>query len=132
MRIELVFCCILGCVPAVAQRDAKYDQSVVSQVRIDLRDLGYPPLDVIPADESAIRALTVAPDGKVYGATSGARAHLFVLDPQHGYVVPLGSLPDRTVHHALVAGGNGEIYIGTALAVDNNGEGYGGMRADTC
>jgi hypothetical protein len=97
---------------------------VVSQVRIDLRDLGYPPVDVIPSGESAIRALAVAPDGKLYGATSGDRSHLFMLDPQHGYVVPLGRLPEKTVHHALAVAGNGEVYIGGALAVDNNGEGY--------
>ncbi|MFB3828725.1 MAG: hypothetical protein ACE15B_18295 [Bryobacteraceae bacterium] len=112
------------CVQAAAQRDPRYDDSVVSQVRIDLRDLGYPPVDVIPSDESAIRALTVAPDGRIYGATSGTRAHLFVLDPRHGYVVPLGRLPDKVVHHALAAGANGEVYIGMAPAVDNNGEGF--------
>jgi streptogramin lyase len=79
---------------------------------------------VIPPDESAIRALAVAPDGKLYGATSGARAHLFVLEPQHGYIVPLGFLPDKTVHHSLAVDANGNVFIGTALAVDNNGEGY--------
>lgn len=36
-----------------------------------------------------IRALAVAPDGKLYGATSGKRNHLFLLDPVHGYVLPL-------------------------------------------
>src|SRR5690242_16805079 len=65
------------CYPAVAQRTLEYDQSVVKQVRIDLRDLGYPPIDVIPSDESAIRSLTIAPNGAVYGATSGRRSHLF-------------------------------------------------------
>ncbi len=124
--ISLVAVAVAACAPAVAQRDPRLDDSVVSQVRIDLRELGYPPVDVIPAGESAIRALAVAPDGSVYGATSGARAHLFVLEPQHGYVVPLGFLPDKTVHHALAVGGNGDVYIGTAMAVDNNGEGYAG------
>ena len=123
LLIATLFCST--CLPVAAQRDATYDYSVVSQVRIDLRDLGYPPLDVIPSGESAIRALAVAPDGKVYGATSGDRSHLFVLEPQHGYVVPLGRLPDKTVHHALAVGANGDVYIGGALAVDNNGEGYG-------
>jgi hypothetical protein len=123
LLIAALFCST--CLPVAAQRDATYDYSVVPQVRIDLRDLGYPPLDVIPSGESAIRALAVAPDGKLYGATSGDRSHLFVLEPQHGYVVPLGRLPDKTVHHALAVGANGDVYIGGALAVDNNGEGYG-------
>ncbi|HKS97734.1 MAG TPA: hypothetical protein VJV74_16590 [Terriglobia bacterium] len=108
-----------------AQRDRSYDYSVVSQVRIDLRDLGYPPIDVIPSDESAIRALAVAPDGLLYGATSGEHSHLFLLDPRHGYVEPLGRLTDaKTVYHSLVVAQSGDVYIGTALAVDNNGAGY--------
>jgi len=111
--------------PLRSQRDRSYDSSVVSQVRIDLRELGYPPIDVIPSDESAIRALAVAPDGRLYGATSGEHSHLFLLDPQHGYVEPLGTLADaRAVHHSLVVGQAGEVYIGTALAVDNNAQGY--------
>lgn len=108
-----------------AQRDPAYDRSVVSQVRMDLRDLGYPPEDVIPSDESAIRALTVAPDGAIYGATSGNRSHLFVLHPQQGYVMPLGVLPNvTTVHHSVVASQHGDIYVGGSMAVDNDGEGY--------
>lgn len=111
--------------PLSAQRDRSYDFSVVSQVRIDLRDLGYPPVDVIPSDESAIRALAVASDGLLYGATSGERSHLFLLDPRHGYVEPLGRLADTTtVYHSLVVDERGDVYVGTALAVDNNGEGY--------
>jgi len=64
-----------------AQRTLEYDRSVVSQVRIDARDLGYPPDDVIPSGESAVTAMAVSPNGVVYGATSGARSHLFVVDP---------------------------------------------------
>ena len=102
----------------------KYDHSVVSQVRIDLRDLGYPPVDVIPPANRPFARWRSRPDGRLYGATSGDRAHLFVLDPRHGYVVPLGRLPDKTVHHALAVGADGDVYIGGAPAVDNNGEGY--------
>ncbi len=100
--------------PAAAQRESGYDKSVVKQVRIDLRDLGYPPLDVIPADECAIRALAVAPDGRLYGATSGKRSHLFLLDPVHGYVLPLGFLEGvSAVEGALVVSRAGDVYIGT-------------------
>lgn len=108
----LVAAACIACLPVEAQRESTHDYSVVSQVRIDLRDLGYPPVDVIPSGESAIRALAVAPDGRIYGATSGERAHLFVLEPQHGYVVPLGFLPGKQVHHSLVVAANGDVYIG--------------------
>lgn len=112
---------------ASGQRTLEIDRSLVSQVRIDLRDLGYPPVDVIPSDESAIRALAVAPNGSIYGATSGRRSHLFVLEPLHGYVRPLGFLKDvTTVHRSLVVSRQGDVYIGGSLAVDNNGEGYKG------
>src|SRR5438067_9930059 len=102
MRVSLLL--FLVCCPAWAQRTLEYDESVVKQIRIDLRDLGYPPVDVIPSDESAIRSLTVAPNGAIYGATSGRRSHLFVLDPRHGWVQPLGYLKEvTTVHRSLVA-----------------------------
>ncbi len=106
---------VLVSVPVAGQREPGYDRSVVKQVRIDLRDLGYPPVDVIPPDESAIRALAVAPDGKLYGATSGKRSHLFVLDPVHGYVLTLGFLEGvSAVEGALVVSRTGDVYIGTS------------------
>ncbi len=108
-----------------AQRTLEYDRSVVSQVRIDARDLGYPPIDVIPDGESAITALVTAPNGVVYGATSGKRSHLFVLDPLHGYVQPLGVLKGITaVSGALAAASNGDVFIGGSIGVDNGGAGY--------
>lgn len=118
---------LLACPGLFAQRTVEYDYSVVSQVRIDLRDLGYPPLDVIPSGESAIRSLAVAPNGAIYGATSGRRSHLFVLYPQHGYVQPLGFLKGvTTVHRSLVVAANGDVYIGGSISVDVDGQGYGG------
>ncbi len=108
-----------------AQRNPTYDRSVVGQIRIDLRDLGYPPIDVIPPDDSEIRALAVASDGAIFGATSGRKSHLFVLYPQHGYVQPLGVLPAiTTVHRSLIVSADGDVYIGGSIGVDNNGAGY--------
>jgi hypothetical protein len=125
MRIWLLL--LFVCVPAWPQRTLDYDDSVVKQVRIDLRDLGYPPDDTIPSDESAIRSLCIAPSGAVYGATSGRRSHLFVLHPQHGWVHPLGLLKDvTTVHRSVVADADGVIYIGGSIGVDINGAGYQG------
>jgi hypothetical protein len=82
---------------------------------VDGRDLGYPPVDVIPDGDSAITALTVAPNGNLYGATSGGQSYLFVLNPRHGYVQPLGFILNTTsVSHSLVVSNNGELYVGTA------------------
>jgi hypothetical protein len=100
---------------AAAQRTPDYDKIVVPQNRIDARDLGYPPIDIIPNGESAISALAVAPNGNLYGATGGKRAHLFVLNPRHGYVQPLGFLPDtKSVAQALVVSAAGDVYIGAS------------------
>src|SRR5271169_6038724 len=105
----VLFIATVGC----AQRPLNYDSVVVLQTRIDARDLGYPPLDVIPDGESGITSLSVAPDGNLYGATSGKRSHLFVLDPRHGYVEPLGAIPATTaVTNAVVVSASGDVYIG--------------------
>ena len=97
------------------QRDRSYDNAVVTQARIDARDLGYAPIDVIPDGESGITSLTVAPNGDLYGATSGSHAHLFVLNPRHGYVQPLGVIPGATsITHAIVVSASGDIFLGTS------------------
>jgi hypothetical protein len=103
--------------PVFAQRDPGYDRVVVPQTRIDVRDLGYSPVDLIPDGESGITSLSVAPNGDVYGATSGTRSHLFVLNPQHGYVIPIGVIPGATsVTHAVVISAEGNVFVGTAPA----------------
>jgi outer membrane protein assembly factor BamB len=97
-----------------AQRTLEHDYSIVSQVRVDLRELGYPPVDVIPSEESAVRSLTVAPNGAIYGATSGKRSHLFVMFPVHGYVQPLCYLNGvTTIHRSIVVSKSGDLYIGS-------------------
>jgi hypothetical protein len=115
IRLLLIALLLLACTVGYAQRTPDYDKVVVLQTRIDARDLGYPPADVIPDGESGITSLVVAPNGNLYGATSGARSHLFVLIPRHGYVQPLGVIPGATsVTNALVISSSGDIYIGTA------------------
>ena len=87
-----------------------------NQIRLDLRVLGDPPLDVIPAGECAITSLTVGGNGCVYGGTSGKRAHLFELDPKWGHVFPLGYLEDQeSIFHSMVPAPDSTIYIGTSL-----------------
>ena len=102
---------------AFARRNPSYDGSTVPQTRIDMRDLGYSPVDVIPYGESGITSLSTAPNGDIYGATSGTRSHLFVLNPQHGYVIPIGVIPGATsITHAVVISDEGKVFIGTAPA----------------
>ncbi len=113
----LAFLALAALISATAygQRSPDYDNVVVLQTRIDARDLGYPPLDVIPDGESGITSLTVAPNGNLYGATSGKHSHLFVLNPRHGYVQPLGTIPGATaVTHAVAVSASGDVYIGTS------------------
>jgi len=100
---------------AYSQRDRAYDNVVVTQTRINARDLGDAPIDVIPDGESSITSLAVAPNGDVYGATSGNHAHLFVLNPRRGYVEPLGVIQGATsINHAVAISAEGDVYIGTS------------------
>lgn len=99
-----------------AQRSESMDPVVVPQNRITMRELGWPPLDVIPEDEKGITSLVTAPGGSIYGATTGFQAHLFVLKPAGALVRPLGKIPGaQSVHHSLVAPADGMIYFGTSL-----------------
>lgn len=87
-----------------------------NQLRLDLRVLGHPPRDVIPAGESAITSLVIGADGCVYGGTTGKRAHLFKLDPSWGHVFPLGYIEgEESIFHSLAAAPDSSIYIGTSL-----------------
>ncbi|MBI3650752.1 MAG: PQQ-like beta-propeller repeat protein [Acidobacteria bacterium] len=126
----LAACVLLLCAGAASgQRHLGYDDLTTRQVRLDLRDLGYPPIDVIPSDCSAIHALALAPSGKIYGATSGRQSHLFVFSPRRNYVQPLGRIPNTVaVHHALAVDADGMVYLGSTRPVDNNGEGYAGYE----
>jgi hypothetical protein len=106
---------VCSAIPARGQRDPAYDYVVVPQTRIDARDLGYSPLDLIPNGESGITSLSLAPNGEVFGATSGAKSHLFVINPQHGYVVPIGVIPGaQTVSQAVVISAAGNVFLGAA------------------
>jgi len=103
----------LAPVGLAAQETTMYS---ANPLRLDLRVLGQPPLDVIPPGESAITSLVVGSDGNLYGGTSGKRAHLFVLDPKWGHVFPLGHLPGQeSIFHSMAAAPDGSIYIGTSL-----------------
>lgn len=85
--------------------------------RLDYRDLGYPDVTAIEADNSPITALLSDPRGRIYGATSGKTAsYLFLYDRAINKVRPLGKIGDAIgVHHALVQEADGTLLIGGGL-----------------
>jgi hypothetical protein len=84
------------------------------QQRVDLRDLGYPMVNEIPVNSSAITSLITARDGIIYGGTSGDDAYFFMFDPAINKARHLGKIFGHTgVHHSIVEDKNGNIYIGT-------------------
>jgi outer membrane protein assembly factor BamB len=116
-RVLLAMLAVSFAVPGLlAQRTESMDAVVVPQNRITMRELGWPPVDVIPEDEKGITSLVVAPDGTIYGGTTGFQAHLFALKPAGALARPLGKVPGaRSIHHSLVAPEDGMIYFGTSL-----------------
>lgn len=84
--------------------------------RLDFRDLGYPAATEIPADNTPIVALLGHSNGNVYGATTGKQSYLFTFDGKTNKVYPLGFIPKaKGVHHSILEGGKGIIYIGGGL-----------------
>ncbi|MGQ9586387.1 MAG: hypothetical protein ACUVXG_13435 [Anaerolineae bacterium] len=104
----------------------EHESPFVSEGTVIARELGYSGyLPPIPPGESAITALVLGPEQRLYGATSGQRSHLFVCRvPPHNarhrtlaYPVDLGVLTfngiQQTACRALVSGPDGCIYGGT-------------------
>ena len=87
--------------------------------RLDYRDLGYPDVSAIEADNSPITALLTAKSGIIYGATSGKSAsYLFLYDRAINKVRPLGPIADaRGVYHTLVQDQDGTLLIGGGLSM---------------
>ncbi len=87
--------------------------------RMDYRDLGYPAQNLIEADNSMISALLTHSNGFVYGATSGkTQSYLFFYNKFINKVRPLGKIgADNGVHHTLMEGADGMIYIGTGKSI---------------
>jgi outer membrane protein assembly factor BamB len=82
--------------------------------RLDLRDLGYPEINQIPANSSAITSLSTGASGRIYGGTSGDEAYLFFYDPAINKVRHLGKFSgEEGIHHSLVVDRDGFIYAGT-------------------
>ena len=77
----------------------------------------------IPEGECAITSLCRGSNGKIYGATSGKRSHLFYYDPGPGAdgVCDVGVIEGATaVRRALVATDDGRIFGGISESADGN------------
>ena len=89
----------------------------VTEGSLAIRELNYYGVDKgIGPGESAIKALALGQDGRVYGATSGTRAHLFVYDPNPAadHVVDLGEIAENEgICNCLVVTKTGRIIGGT-------------------
>lgn len=111
--LSALLCMFLAAIGANAQ---KWVNPQFDAHRLDYRDLGYPDVNAIDADNCPITALLATPGGKIYGATSGKSSVLFLYDRAINKVRPLGAIGDaKGVHHALVADRDGSILIGGGL-----------------
>ena len=78
----IVAALIVSALPVWPQRDRRYDASVVSQVRIDLRELGYP---VLSKNSISLRVQSLRHQGLVHrkgylrGATMAPCAWQWIL-----------------------------------------------------
>jgi outer membrane protein assembly factor BamB len=119
MRMISVFLlafCVVVC-PSILQAQ-KWTNPNFDAHRLDYRDLGYPAINQIAADNSPITALLAARNGRIYGATSGKQSYLFVYERTINKVRPLGKIADAAgVYHGLVQAADGKIYIGTGLNI---------------
>ena len=111
--MTIFFCFVISTIlPAQQWVNPNFDNH-----RLDFRDLGYPAQNMIPADNSYITSLLSHSNGLIYGATSGkTQAYLFLYYKYVNKARPLGTIAgEKGVHHGLIEGKDGEIYIGTGL-----------------
>lgn len=95
---------------------SEYERSAfVREGRVVLRHLGWKGvIKPIPLGESAITSLARDPRGRILGATSGNRTHVFVYDPEVDRVVDLGAVDeDSTAKNSVVVTDDGVVYVGT-------------------
>lgn len=109
----------LGLALAPAAHAQKWVNPNFDAHRLDYRDLGYPDVSAIEADDTPVTALLAAKDGALYGATSGKSAsHLFLYDRAINKVRPLGRISGaKGVYHTLLQDGDGKLLIGGGLSM---------------
>ncbi len=87
----------------------------VREGKVILRPLGWKGIvKPIPPEECAITSLAKDSRGRIFGATSGRRSHLFVYDPDLDYVEDMGVLEENCyIKHSLVVCSDEHIIAGT-------------------
>lgn len=81
----------------------------------------------LPAGECAITSLCCGSNGKIYGATSGTRSHLFYYDPAPyaDGICDIGIVEGaRNVNKSLVASDEGLLFGGVSEGVSAGSDGY--------
>lgn len=110
--------CIFFIINAPLLSQSRTKPSIKYFQRLDLSNLGYPLVNEIPANSSAITSLLTSSDEKIYGGTSGEESYLFIFDPSTNKVKHLGKIKGQEgIHHSLVEDKDGFIYIGTGKNV---------------
>jgi outer membrane protein assembly factor BamB len=115
---------------------AKKTSPFVQEGSVTLRELGWSKLGLlIPDGENRITSLVRSENGKIYGITSGKRAHLFVYNPlstselkENPETCPLEIrvIEDQLTYcNSLASVSSGKIYIGTL-----RGNGIGPIGGD--
>jgi len=115
-RCIVIICVVFVLLAVVGPMSAgsRSRTSIRDAQRVDLRNLGYPMVNEIPANSCYITSLITATNGTIYGATSGEQAYLFMFVPKINKIRHLGMISNEAgVHHSLAEGRDGCIYIGT-------------------
>jgi len=96
---------------------AFYEKSAfVNEGHVEVRTLGPKEFtEPIPPGESAISALAVHTNGKIYGGTGGQKSHLFFYDPtpDADVVVGIGIVAENARVTSLVSCEDGNVYGAT-------------------
>jgi hypothetical protein len=101
---------------AYSRIGADYTRDVyVREGKVILRPLGWKGIvKPIPPEECAITSLARDSRGRIFGATSGRRSHLFVYDPDLDYVEDMGVLGQNcSIRHSLVICSDEFLIAGT-------------------
>ena len=95
---------------AAEQREATTLAYAITCGSVYAHGLAYPVPGVLPAGEAAITALAVGAEGKVFGVTSGRRAHLFWM-PRPLLIAAIGAIDGVSqAAEGLVLGPDGFLY----------------------
>ena len=114
-NLFIIFLVFLVFLISTTVQSQDWAKSLITNLqRVDMRTLGYPMVNEIPENSSAITSLLLGKDDKIYGGTSGDVAYLFLFNPATNKVKHLGRIKGQeSIHHALVQDASGYIYIGT-------------------